>query len=227
MATEKLSEIRDHLEGIKLELESLPPIPADAMTYTELKMQLMVNYVSNLSFYLGLKQKGESVKDHPVFHHLALLRTFLERLAPLDASLKYQIEKLLLAKEAIEEEAEDEVEPASGPNLSAFMTSATMKNAVKGVSVEQVKKAAGSDNMSTRLEIDPSLIAARIARLQTTAGTKKSNKKKIQTVDDDELEGSDLEEIVPKKKKKTTAKKTNVKSKKIDDDEEIDSDFEL
>jgi hypothetical protein len=226
MATEKLSEIRDHLEGIKLELESLPPIPADAMTYTELKMQLMVNYVSNLSFYLGLKQKGESVKDHPVFHHLALLRTFLERLAPLDASLKYQIEKLLLAKEAIEEEAEDE--PASGPNLSAFMTSATMKNAVKGVSVEQVKKAAGGDNMSTRLEIDPSLIAARIARLQTTAGTKKSNKKKIQTVDDEELDGSDLEEIVPKKKKKnTTTKKTNVKSKKIDDDEEIDSDFEL
>lgn len=227
MASEKLAEIREHLEGIQVELEALPPLPSDAMTYPELKMQLMVNYVTNLSFYLALKQRGESVADHPVFKHLALLRTFLERLAPLDASLKYQIEKLLLAKDAEDDETTTEEPVSAGPDLSAFMSSSKMKDAVKGVSVEQVKKASGAlEGMasgSQRLEIDPSLIAARIAKLQQSATKKPVAKKKAAVGSDDDFGSSDFEEAPKKKSKKKDAKK----SKKVSDDEEIESDFEL
>lgn len=208
-ATEKMMEIQQHLEGIRDELAALPPIPSDAMTYSELKMQLMVNYVANLSFYLSLKQSGEkSVGDHPVFKHLAFLRTFIERLAPLDAALKYQIDRLL-----VEDEDQEESKPASssGPNIAAFIP---MKAAVKGISVEQVKKSF-TGIPEGPMEIDPSLIAARIAKMQQSG-----NKKKSKISDDERVDESDFseEEEVPKKKAK------KVMTKKIDsDDESIDS----
>jgi hypothetical protein len=227
--SEKLEEIRDHLEGIKMELEHLPPIPQDAMTYTEVKMQLMVNYVANLAFYLSLKQKGESVADHPVFRHLAYLRTFMERLAPLDAALKYQIDRLLM-QNTDEEDIETPViaSAGAGPNLAAFVP---VKSAAKGISVEQVKKSLGmavSDipTDGTTMEIDPSLIAARIAKLQE-AKSKPAVSKKTRAEISDEDEFSDVSEIVVKKRKKKTASVSASKKKNTpvdDDDESIDSD---
>ena len=171
----------------------------------------MVNYVANLSFYLSLKQSGEkSVGDHPVFKHLAFLRTFIERLAPLDAALKYQIDRLLV------EEEQEESKPASsaGPNIAAFIP---MKAAVKGISVEQVKKSF-TGIPEGPMEIDPSLIAARIAKMQQGSGSKKKSK----ISDDERVDESDFseEEEVPKKK----AKKKVVKKKAMEsDDESIDS----
>ena len=211
--TEKMLEIQQHFEGIRDELEQLPSIPSDAMTYSEMKMQLMINYVTNLAYYLSLKCQGEtSVGDHPVFKHLAYLRTFMERLAPLDAALKYQIDRLLM-----QEEGEDSgAAPAgAGPNLAAFIP---VKTAVKGISVEQVKKAyAGTQVGDGPMEIDPSLIAARIAKLQQSGGNKKKTKTTKHSDDeDDESYSEQDDDIKPKKKSR--------KSKRIDtDDESIDS----
>ena len=222
--TEKLAEIQEHLEGIRTELEQMPPIPADAMTYSELKMQLMVNYIANLSYYLSLKHKGEkSVGDHPVFKHLAFLRTFMERLAPLDASLKYQIDRLLIQEDHEDDSGEKTTgtttgSSSAGPNLASFIP---MKAAVKGISVEQVKKSLAGAHVPEggSMEIDPSLIAARIAKMQQSGG----NKKKTKRVSEDEEDYSDFsqeeEAIAPKKKSKKKQTKKPIDS----DDESIDS----
>ena len=211
--TTKLTEIKEHLEGILLELKEVPEVPEEGMSYTELKMQLMINYVTNLSYYLSLRVAGESVAEHPVFAHLAYLRTFMERLAPLDASLKYEIDKLLL------QDARDD-EEAAGPNLAAFVPSA-----VKNVSVEQMRKA--TPEFSGRMELDPAMIAAQIQKVQQRAVAKKEKKaQKSSKVDDQsELEdGSDFsDESVPVVKKH---KKVSQQKKMDSDDEEIDSDLE-
>lgn len=214
--TEKMLEIQQHFEGIRDELQQLPSIPSDAMTYSEMKMQLMINYVTNLAYYLSLKRQGEtSVGDHPVFKHLAYLRTFMERLAPLDAALKYQIDRLLMQEEG--EESGAAPPTGAGPNLAAFIP---IKTAVKGISVEQVKKAyAGAPVGDGPMEIDPSLIAARIAKLQQSGGNKKTKKKtmtKHRDDEDDESYSEQDDDIKPKKKSR--------KSKRVDtDDESIDS----
>lgn len=179
----KLEEIRDHLDGILLDLEEVPTeIPE--MSYPELKMQLMVNYVANLAYYITLRMQGTSVADHPVFKHLACLRTFMERLVPLDASLKYQIDKLLLQNE-------EEEETASAPNLAAFVPSA-----LKSISVDQVTK-----GMQGNFEIDPAMIAAQIMKVSSQKKSQdvpKAKKQKVESVDsiasDDEEIDSDLEE---------------------------------
>lgn len=228
-STAKLADIKEHIDGILMELEAMPAIPTDALSYSELKMQLMINYIANLSFYLSLKVKGESVANHPVFQHLAYLRTFMERLAPLDASLKYQIDKLLLedTKQAVA--AEEAAEAASGPNLAAFVPSVT--SAVKNISVDQVKRSSNIDMSIVhaaggRLEIDPSLIAAQIEKAQAKAAA--APKRKTQTfVEEGSMdEGmSDDFDKVPKKKTSKSKKKQVVKDDECD--EEIDSDFEL
>ena len=251
MSTEvsgKLDEIQQHLEGIYSELQGLAPIPADALTYSEVKMQLMVNYVANLSFYLALKQKGEPVADHPVFKHLAFLRTFMERLVPLDATLKYQIDKLLLQSTASDtEEAEA---TAAAPNLAAFVPSVT--SAVKRITVDQVNKASNVDVSAAmvsggRMEIDPSMIAAQIQRAQQQAASASEKKRKVTTyvekdsddeaVDEGTDDGEDFfqeEEMKAKKPRKVSKKEIKKEGKKgnkkvvdDEDDEEIDSDFEL
>jgi len=220
--SQKLCEIQNHLDGIKSEIEQLPAIPDDAMTYSELKMQLMINYVANLVYYLSLKQKGESVAEHPVFKHLAYLRTFMERLTPLDAALKYQIDRLLLQNTEDEEEdgAAIETPTAAGPNLSAFVP---MKSAVKGISVEQVKKSLAMNDMPMdgRLEIDPSMIAAQIAKIQESKSKPKTQKRKEESDFDQDDDFSDVSEVVVKKRKKTTA--AAKKQPISDDDESIDS----
>ncbi len=222
----KLEEICSHLQSIREEVDAMKPIPEDAMTYSELKMQLMLNYVANLSYYLSLKHKGESVANHPVFKHLAYLRTFMERLAPLDAALKYQIDKLLLEHATEEEEEEAE----AGPNVAAFMPS--MSSAVKRITVDQVRKSIEVPMGSGSLEIDPALIAAQIQKAQEKASTKKRAVKTYVEHDseDDRFDEDEEEPQPPKKTAKKAAKKAaSKKTKKVasDDDEEIDSDFEL
>lgn len=228
-STAKLADIKDHIDGILMELEAMPAIPTDALSYSELKMQLMINYIANLSFYLSLKVKGESVANHPVFKHLAYLRTFMERLAPLDASLKYHIDKLLLedTKQAVA--AEEAAEAASGPNLAAFVPSVT--SAVKNISLDQVKRSSNIDMSIVhaaggRLEIDPSLIAAQIEKAQAKAAAAPKRKTETYVEEGSMDEGmSDDFDKVPKKKTSKSKKKQVVKDD--EDDEEIDSDFEL
>lgn len=219
-----ISEIQEHLEGICAEIESLPAIPEDAMTYPELKMQLMVNYVSNLAYYIALKHRGVKniASGHPVFAHLAYLRTFMERLVPMDASLKYQIDKLLMEidNEVVDGKTTTE-EGSAGPNLAAFVPSA-----VKRITADQVVKQQGimvENQQSSRLEIDPSLIAEQIRNAQASVAGKKRRRKVKTYVEEDSEKGSEIDEA-EFEPTKSSGKSRVAKRVKLDDDEEIDSD---
>ena len=65
------------------------------LSYLEMKLHVLLNYCTNLGFYLVMKASGQSIVGHPVVDHLLQLRTTMEKMKPLDAKLKYQIDKLL------------------------------------------------------------------------------------------------------------------------------------
>lgn len=44
---------------------------------------------------MKLKAEGKTVKDHPVIDQLVRIRTILEKMKPIEAKLKHQIEQLL------------------------------------------------------------------------------------------------------------------------------------
>ncbi|KAJ9065447.1 hypothetical protein DSO57_1019626 [Entomophthora muscae] len=60
-------------------------------------LDLLLDYMTNLSFYSLLKAQGKSVEGHPVILKLIELRTHIEKLKPVEAKLKYQIDKLVRA----------------------------------------------------------------------------------------------------------------------------------
>eukprot|EP01101_Sappina_pedata_P008659 TRINITY_DN4847_c0_g1_i1.p1 TRINITY_DN4847_c0_g1~~TRINITY_DN4847_c0_g1_i1.p1 ORF type:complete len:729 (-),score=452.45 TRINITY_DN4847_c0_g1_i1:169-2316(-) len=86
---EKIAPILD-LANKRKSLENLKGI-----SFLELKYHLLLNYCTNISFYLLMKAEGRSIKDHPVVEALIRNRTVLEKMKPLDSKLKYQIDKLL------------------------------------------------------------------------------------------------------------------------------------
>ena len=64
---------------------------SSGMQYLEMKQQLLLTYITHVSFYLLLKAEGRSVRDHPVIDSLVHIRTVMERMEPLDKRLRYQV----------------------------------------------------------------------------------------------------------------------------------------
>jgi hypothetical protein len=74
------------------------PRPRDATktsAYIEMKVDVFLSYLVSLTYYLMLKVRGVPVRDHPMMLRLVWIRTFLEKLRPVDQRLQYQISKTL------------------------------------------------------------------------------------------------------------------------------------
>lgn len=67
------------------------------LTYLEVKHLLLLHYCICLLFYILLKVEGTSVENHPVVLRLVEIRTFLEKMKPMELRLQPQVDKLLKA----------------------------------------------------------------------------------------------------------------------------------
>ena len=52
-------------------------------------------FSKKVAYYLVMKAEGKKITNHPVVKHLVELRIYMEKMAPLENKLKYQIDKLL------------------------------------------------------------------------------------------------------------------------------------
>lgn len=68
--------------------------------YVDVKVQMLLAYLTGLVYYLLLKVRGVSVRDHPVVLRILWIRSLLEKLRPVDQKLQYQISKLLQLADA-------------------------------------------------------------------------------------------------------------------------------
>lgn len=55
----------------------------------------MLQYITQLAFFVHLKLSGKKVEGHPVIESLVELRVILEKMKPIESKLKYQIDKLV------------------------------------------------------------------------------------------------------------------------------------
>lgn len=65
------------------------------MQYLVTKQNLLLNYVSNISFYMLLRAEGKNVADHPVLQHLLQLKKQMNKLAPVDEAVEAELQELL------------------------------------------------------------------------------------------------------------------------------------
>jgi len=92
---EKMIEIRKHLHPTLKKLRAHKYPTDKGISFLEVKYHLLLNYCTNITFYLLLKTEGVQVKDHPVVKQLVKIRAVLEKIKPVEKKLKYQIDKLL------------------------------------------------------------------------------------------------------------------------------------
>ncbi|XP_068721511.1 something about silencing protein 10-like isoform X2 [Montipora capricornis] len=91
----KLKEVTERLHPL-VKMARAGQISEEGASYIELKHQLYLNYCINIGYYLLLKAKNVSVKDHPVMGRLVQYQKLITELKPLDEKLKSEEELLLL-----------------------------------------------------------------------------------------------------------------------------------
>lgn len=92
---DKLLEIRDHIRPL-FELTKHEEIPSGPLAdYINLKYQLLMNYCTNVSFYIMLKAKRVSLLDHPIIKRLVYYRKLMKELEPVDAAMGKDITNIL------------------------------------------------------------------------------------------------------------------------------------
>lgn len=92
---EKLSQLQNNLEPIIPKLAEAPT--SEGLSFLKVKYQLLTAYCTNVAFYLKLKLSGKPVQDHPVLGKLVKFRLLLEKIKPLEAKLRHQVDRLLKA----------------------------------------------------------------------------------------------------------------------------------
>lgn len=85
-------EARDLLEAVR---KCPPPGGKGGMTFVETKVQLLLSYLSYLSYYFMLKSRGASVRKHPVIGKIAWVKGMIERLKPIEKGIGEQVEELI------------------------------------------------------------------------------------------------------------------------------------
>ncbi|EPT25621.1 Sas10 C-terminal domain-containing protein [Toxoplasma gondii TgCatPRC2] len=95
-----LQDVRGTVRPLLRKAKCRQLITKEGLSFLDTKNQLLVAYLTYLSYYVLLKTHGIPVTDHPVIERLVEVRLLLEKLKPIDDRLRLQINRLLqLAKE--------------------------------------------------------------------------------------------------------------------------------
>lgn len=65
------------------------------LSFLEMKYQMLLSYLINLTYIVLRKSSGEKIDSDPAIDRLIEIRTVLEKIRPIDSKLKYQIDKLV------------------------------------------------------------------------------------------------------------------------------------
>ena len=86
-----LAEVETNVEPIVKSAKRGEYLTEEGISYLDTKYMLLLSYCVNLTFYLLMKSEGKSIKDHPVVMRLVEIRSYIEKLRPIDKKLHYQV----------------------------------------------------------------------------------------------------------------------------------------
>jgi U3 small nucleolar ribonucleoprotein protein LCP5 len=85
-----------HIAGELLNMQKNGELDASkGVTFLDVKNQLMLSYIINMTHLMHEKLSGHSIHNSPDTERLVEIRTVLEKMRPIDQKLKYQIDKLI------------------------------------------------------------------------------------------------------------------------------------
>lgn len=93
----KIMDMKKQLKPLKEKIDSDEIQTSQGVSFLEVKYQLMLQYVLELAYFVHLKISGKTIEGNPVIPSLVELRVVLDKMKPIEAKLKYQIDKLVRA----------------------------------------------------------------------------------------------------------------------------------
>ncbi|XP_054263223.1 something about silencing protein 10-like [Macrosteles quadrilineatus] len=96
---ERMTYAKDNLEPILNMVDSGEIPQCQAVKFISTKYHLILNYCTNIAFYLLLKSKRSRVKTHPVIKRLVQFRKLLDEMDPIDEEIiQPQVKEILKIK---------------------------------------------------------------------------------------------------------------------------------
>ncbi|XP_063769674.1 neuroguidin isoform X2 [Pseudophryne corroboree] len=94
---EQVTSVTAHVQSLTQKIRNGNYPTEKGLSFLELKDQMLLLYMQDLTHILMEKVSGRSFKENPGIMRLVEIRTVLEKMRPIDQKLKYQIDKLVRA----------------------------------------------------------------------------------------------------------------------------------
>ncbi|KAG1079876.1 hypothetical protein G6F42_023567 [Rhizopus arrhizus] len=93
----KIIDMKNQLKPLKQKIDDNQVHTSKGVSFLEVKYQVMLQYILQLAYFVHLKISGKQLENNPVVESLVQLRVILDKMKPIEAKLKYQIDKLVRA----------------------------------------------------------------------------------------------------------------------------------
>ncbi|XP_071483301.1 neuroguidin-like [Diadema antillarum] len=93
--TEQISGVGKAIKALLKRVEDGELSTRKGISFLDVKHHLLLSYLTDLSYIMLRKAKGERISGDPAVMRLAENRTVLEKMRPIDQKLTYQIDKLV------------------------------------------------------------------------------------------------------------------------------------
>lgn len=208
----KMIEIRDQYQPLMdmIRLGEIPQGPGSE--YINCKFHLLLNYCTNVCFYIMLNAQRESLKYHPIVEALFSYRKLLKELEPMDEKFKDEIQRLL--------DHDHDRESYNSPVKTAKKKSVKKKLLTSELIEPEILM------ISRTKKVKPEKAAINVSKTSADDNIFKSNKKrKLEVMEtEDEKEALKMYEYMKKgRKQETTAIELDEDKSSEEDNEEHDN----
>lgn len=135
----------------------------EGISFLAAKNNLLSMYCANILYYFTLKAQGASIDGHPVIEQLVKFRLLLDKVKPLEAKIKHQIDRLIkLSETSTHSDISSEANPLSfKPNLASF-TKSEKNNSDKDAeaNVEEASEISSDSEEISEIEDEPQKVAS-------------------------------------------------------------------
>lgn len=91
----KCEDVTSHINNLVTKIEDGSLDTSKGISFLDVKYQLLLQYITDLSYVMLRKVRGDSIQGEEAIERLVEMRTVLEKIRPIDQKLKYQVDKVI------------------------------------------------------------------------------------------------------------------------------------
>ncbi|OWF37389.1 neuroguidin-like [Mizuhopecten yessoensis] len=178
-ATELLTDIEkgtsdacQHIQSLLDKAEKGEISTSKGLSFLEMKYQMLLSYLINLTYVLLQKTRGQSIQADLAIFRLTEIRTVLEKLRPIDQKLKYQIDKLIRTAVTGDSGSNDPLRFKANPD--------NMINKLEGEASDEESNSDEEKERKPRVYVPPKLAAVHYDGDETMEDKKQRQQEKAQ-----------------------------------------------